>query len=99
EPARDKRKIDAFGCGLAHTIAEAPKDAEFDICINVTTPYMPITSDGKEPSLKPFLWWICEAVAKPVRKAHRPNAANKQTQKDVVLDNLDAAIADVSGDP
>jgi hypothetical protein len=97
EPARDKRKIDAFGCGLAHTIAEAPKDAEFDIWINVTTPYMPITSDGKEPNLHPFLGWICVAVEKAVKKARRPNATSKQTQKDVVLDNLDAAIADASG--
>ena len=27
EAARDKRDIDAFGCGLAHTIAQAPKEA------------------------------------------------------------------------
>ena len=48
--ARDKREINVFGCGLAHTVAEMPKDAQFTIGLNLTTPYMPITSDGKEPT-------------------------------------------------
>jgi hypothetical protein len=96
--ARDKRDIDAFGCGLAHTVAQAPKDAEFIIRLNITSPYMPITSDGKAPDLKPFLDQIRDAVQKVVRKAHRPNAKDRLTQKDVVLDNLDTVIAEVSGD-
>jgi hypothetical protein len=96
--ARDKRDIDAFGCGLSHTIAKAPSEAEFDIWVNITTPYMPITSDGKAPDLAPFLKEIQAAVAKAVRKAHRPKAGgSRPTQKDVVLDNLDAVIAEVSG--
>ena len=37
--------------GLRHTVAEAPKDKNFAIRLNITTPYMPITSDGKEPDL------------------------------------------------
>ena len=59
---------------------------------------MPITSDGKEPNLEPFLDAICDAVAKAVRKARRPDAKAGTTQKDVVLDNLDDVIADVSGE-
>ena len=74
EAARDKRDIDAYGCGLAQTIAKAPKDPEFDIKLNITTPYMPITSDGKAPDLGPFLDQICIAVGRVVKKAHRPNA-------------------------
>jgi hypothetical protein len=96
EAVRDKRDIDAYGCGLSHTIAQAPKEAEFDIWLNITTPYMPITSDGKAPDLMPFYRSICEAVGKAVKKAHRPNAKGS-SQKDIVLDNLDAVIADVSG--
>jgi hypothetical protein len=95
--ARDKRDIDAFGCGLANTIAQAPKDAQFDIWLNITTPYMPITSDGKAPDLLPFLREIATAVDKAVKKAHRPNAKGS-SQKDIALDNLDAVIADVSGE-
>src|SRR5262249_7189019 len=96
--AREKREIDAYGCGLRHTIAEAPKDAQFNIALNITTPFMPITSDGKAPDMEPFLDRIAEATAKAVRKAHRPNAGNRKSQKDVTLDNLDDAIATVGGD-
>ena len=52
EAARDSRDIDAYGCGLRHNIATAPKDAQFNIWLNITTPFMPITSDGKEPNLR-----------------------------------------------
>jgi hypothetical protein len=95
--ARDKRDIDFFGCGLRHTVATAPKDARFIIWLNIITPYMPITSDGKAPDLAPFLPQITTAVGKAVKKAHRPNAKGN-SQKDVVLENLEQAIADVSGD-
>jgi hypothetical protein len=98
EAARDKRDIDAYCCGLKDTIAEAPKEKQFSIRMNLTTPYMPITSDGKAPDLSLFLNMIAAAVGKAVRKAHRPNAGGKQSQKDIVLDNLDTVIADVSGD-
>ncbi len=97
EATRDKREINVFGCGLAHNVAEAPKDANFAIRLNIVTPYMPITSDGKEPDLRPFLDQSRDAVAKAVRKARRPEAKNI-SQKDIVLDNLDAVIAAVSGE-
>jgi hypothetical protein len=96
---RDKREIDVFGCGLAHTVAEAPINSNFVIRLNITTPYMPITSDGKEPDLEPFLDEISTAIAKAVRRARRPDAkANGTSQKDIVLDNLDDVIAAVSGE-
>ena len=41
---------------------------------------------------------ITSAMTKAVRKAHRPNAGSKRSHKDVVLDNLDDVIADVSGE-
>jgi len=94
--ARDKRDIDMFGCGISHAIAQAPKDRHFVIVLNVITPYMPITSDGKAPNLRIFLDPIVRAVGSAVRKAHRPGASGSKTQKDVVLDNLDRAIAKVS---
>jgi hypothetical protein len=97
EVARDKKDIDFFGCGLSNTVAETTKTAQFDIHLNIITPFMPITSDGKAPDLKPFLGAICTAVGKVVRKAHRPNSRGV-SQKSIVLDNLDAVIADVSGD-
>jgi hypothetical protein len=95
---RDKREVNIFGCGLSDTVAQAPSEVQFSIVLNVTTPHMPITSDGKEPDLGPFLAEIITAAGKAVRKAHRPTAAGHVTQKVVVVGNLDDAIADVSGD-
>jgi Topoisomerase 6 subunit A/Spo11, Toprim domain len=92
------RDIIFFGCGLKRIVATAPREANFDIWFNVTTPYMPITSDGKEPDLCPFLDGIRAAVGKAVKGAHRPGNTGRASQKDVVLDNLDDAIAKVSGD-
>jgi hypothetical protein len=91
----NKRNINAFGCGLSHTVARAPIAAQFALVINVTTPYMPITSDGKAPDLKPFLNAITTATEKTVRKAHRPNAAAHISIKSIVYDNLADVIADV----
>jgi hypothetical protein len=96
--ARDRRDIDLYGCGLGRTIAQASKDVQFGIWVNITTPYMPITSDGKAPDLAPFFDEMAKAVSKAVRLAYRPGSTDKPTQKDVVLENLDEVIAEVSGD-
>jgi hypothetical protein len=96
--AREKRDINAFGCGLSDTIAQAPIEAHFNIIINIISPYVPITSDGKAPNLEPFLDVIMDVTQKALRKARRPTAGDCTSQKDIVLDNLDAAIAAVSGD-
>jgi hypothetical protein len=96
EAARAKRDIDVFGCGLTHTIAQTPVGSQFNILMNLITPYVPITSDGKEPNLRPFVAVISNTTGMVVRKAHRPNA-KRTSQKDIVLDHLDAVIADVSG--
>ena len=45
---------------------------------------MPITSDGKEPDLRPFLAEIQTAIGKVVRKAHRPNAGSGKS-KDITI--------------
>jgi hypothetical protein len=97
DAAREKRDIDFFGCGLHHVIAQAPKEKHFNIRLNIITPYMPITSDGKAPDLSPFLDQICAAVSKAVTKSRRPNATGTMSQKDVVLDHLNDVIASVSG--
>ena len=93
---RDKSDIDVFGCGLAHTVATAPKGTNFAVWLNITTPYLPITSDGKDPDLRPFLMPIADAIRKAIRKVRHP-AASGASQKDVVLDNLDDVIDTVSG--
>lgn len=95
--SRDKRDINLHGCGLNHTVAQAPKDSDFSIRLNIITPYMPITSDGKTPNLRPFLDEIATVIRKVVTKARRPTSKDGQTIKSVMLDNLDNAIEAVSG--
>jgi hypothetical protein len=93
---RQKTKLAFFGCGLAIAVT-APKGS-YEILLNVTTPYMPITSDGKEPDLTRFQSAVVAALAKALRRARRSAPADQAvSQKDVVLANLQAAIAKVSG--
>jgi hypothetical protein len=98
ELERYKREVRIYGCGVSHVLAEMPKDKEFNLVIGLIAPYVPITSDGKAPNLLPFLDQIVAAAGKALRKARRPGArGEKKSQKDIVLDHLDAAIAKVSG--
>ena len=93
---RDKTELNLFGCGLRHTVAKTPLGSEVTLWLNLMTPYMPITSDGKEPNLEPFLAGIIEAAGKAVRK-RRGGSASGATQKDVVFDHLAEVIDIVSG--
>jgi hypothetical protein len=93
---RDKSEVNLFGCGLRHMVAKAPKELRFTVWLNVTAPYMPITSDGREPDLTPFLAVIGEAMTKAIRKVRRPGAG-VVSQKDVVFDHLAEVIEAVSG--
>ncbi len=97
--SRAKDKLYLMGCGLSHYI-DIPAKGSFHICLNLTTPFCEITSDGKAPNLEPFAPWIGAAISKAIGKAHRaaPKENVKVTIKDVVLDNLDAAVAKTSGD-
>jgi hypothetical protein len=92
---RDKSDLDLFGCGLRHNIAKAPPGGVV-LWLNVMTPYMPITSDGKEPNLEPFVAAIIEAAGKAVRKM-RGASGSGESQKDVVFEHLPEVIDLVSG--
>ena len=91
----DKSDVDVVGCGLNHTVAKAPQGSKLTLWLNVMTPYMPITSDGKEPNLAPFVASIIEAAGKAVRKER--GGANGTSQKDVVFEHLAEVIDIVSG--
>jgi hypothetical protein len=77
-------------------VAKLPPGGGILLWLNVMTPYMPITSDGKEPNLEPFVDAVIEAAGKAIKKTRRPGA-NGTSQKDVVLDHLDEVIDIVSG--
>jgi hypothetical protein len=93
---KEKKTISLFGCGLAHQF-EAERGS-YRIVINIIAPYVPITTDGKEPDLRPFLATIRDSAQAAIKKAKRavPKAPDKRSQKEIVLSVLDEAIAKVS---
>jgi hypothetical protein len=97
---RDADKdINLCGCGLGHYFKDTPRKGKFNIHVNILTPYCPITSDGKAPSLEPFVSKIGAALVAATKKAQRAAPKERRlSQKDVVLENLDQAIANASGD-
>ena len=95
--ARRNRDLCVYGCGLSHELAKAPKGTgTFQISINITTPFMPITSDGKAPNLLAFYDPIATAVERIVKKS-RCAGKGGTNQKNIVLSNLDDVVAEVSG--
>jgi hypothetical protein len=92
------KDISLHGCGLGHYFTNTPKKGEFDVHVNILTPYCPITSDGKAPNLKPFANRIGDALVAATKKAQRAAPKEKRlSQKEVVLDNLQDAIASAGG--
>jgi hypothetical protein len=95
--ANDKQ-ISIIGCGLGHGFIGGPTKGSYDVVLSVLTPYCPITSDGKTPDLAPFFDSIHDAAVRALKKAQRASPTERRvSQKDVVLENLDAVIASVSG--
>lgn len=68
--------------------------------INIITPYMPITSDGKAPDFRPMADLIEDAMKKAASKAKKvtqSEAAGGRNERQIVLDNLERAIEKTSG--
>jgi hypothetical protein len=95
---RQKKHLCVDGCGLDVYEEGIPK-GPFSFVVNVTTPYCPITTDGKEPDLAPFEGEIADALMRGARKAKRstPQKEEPQSQKSVFLDHLNEVVADASG--
>jgi hypothetical protein len=89
--------VGIFDCGLRHAvkIGQGP----LGLKVNITTPYMPILSDGKAPNLEHFVNEVVEALQAAARRAVRSSSCGgaRRTQKDIITDNLASAIDKVSG--
>ena len=99
--SRWRRDLMINGCGLSTILEAAPGRSGLDLRLNIITPYMPITSDGKAPNLSGCGRIIREVAGKAVRRALRaepPEPKDKPSQKAVVLAHLGAAIGKASGD-
>ena len=95
----DKNKCAMFGCNLGYVFKVGR--GNYELLINVICPYMPITTDGKEPDLLPLWDEIEDAVETAVKRAKRKGAAaagqKLPSQKAVILRALEEAIDKVSG--
>jgi hypothetical protein len=72
------------------------------LSICVTSPYMPITTDGKEPNLKYIIETVNDAITAAAGKAKRATSESRtngygDTKQDLVYMVLERAIADASG--
>lgn len=74
----DKTAIGIQGCGLSKehkntaTGIRAGRKGQYQIIVNVTTPYMPITGDGKAPDLSHFTASLRRVLEKAIRRAKPP---------------------------
>ena len=98
---RDKKTdLSIFGCALHHRFTVGTKPIK--LILNVQTPYMPITSDGKAPDLLPMVNEIYDAVKKAVNSAKQLHAranptARRRPETEIVRDVMEEATAKASG--
>ena len=92
-----------FGGGLRNRFPAGQKrGGEFSLVVNVITPYVPLTSSGKEPDLTPMGTEILEACERAVGSAKRKSpklldGATAATQKSLILQRLTAMAKKISG--
>jgi hypothetical protein len=94
----EKTSLRLSGCGCDIEIASGRRPVNLQI--NIDIPYMPITTDGKEPDIGHFTDALAETAAKAIRVARRNTTlagdAGK-TNKAVILANINAGISVASG--
>ncbi len=93
----NKNLLNIFGCGLILCVKAKPAV----ILINITTPYIPVVTDGKEPDLSVISDAMAESIQKAVSRAQKSLPGDvterKKSQKEVVAACLEQAIAKASG--
>ena len=103
---KDKGTYGLMGCGLSneHENTAYPvkvsRGREYALIVNVTTPYMPITTDGKAPNLSVIEKAIRQAIEKAIRRAKRKNGngnGRQTSQAAVITEAIPAAIDKASG--
>lgn len=101
----DKTCRGLAGCGLSSekectaTPIKTGRNRHFRFLVNITTPYMPITTDGKEPDLGPIQDELSKVMEKAARRAKRKRVGTSVqiTKKEAILKALPDAIAKASG--
>ena len=93
----DKTRLYLIGCGANYDTINIGKRPAI-IWMNIITPFMPITSDGKAPNLQYFLKDIMAAIEKSINKARKNAPKNHaRSQKDIVIENIPPAAKTMGG--
>lgn len=102
---QDKTLYGLVGCGLSSekdntaTAFKVGRKRDFAFVVNITTPYMPVTTDGKEPNLTSVVAELRDTLEKVARRLRRNKAGTTErtSKKAVTLAALPAATAKASG--
>jgi hypothetical protein len=90
-----------YGCNLNHAFHVGRKDAgEFQVLVNVITPYVPLMSSGKDPDLHAIWDGICAVIEKAIRVAKRTAlkiGGTRSSQKSIIRSRIETAAAKLSG--
>jgi hypothetical protein len=96
---KEKSTLRVSGCGINIDVPMGRQGVK--LWVNIDTPHMPITTDGKEPDLSAFEKVISEAATKSIRIVKRYSSLilePKKTKKSVIIENIEAGAAMMSGD-
>ncbi|HMB02480.1 MAG TPA: hypothetical protein VKP69_01925, partial [Isosphaeraceae bacterium] len=98
EAYHEKDTLILSGCGLHHQFKVGRKPPL--LVLNVETPYMPITSDGKAPDLSPIVGDIATLTRKILRRVKPgPGPIGRgPSQKEIILAHLTESVAKAGGD-
>jgi hypothetical protein len=92
----EKTHVALFGCNLGHKFRVGRKPVS--VTINVQTPHMPITSDGKAPNLRLYVEAIADVIESAARKCQRANPSAKgRPQARAILDHLEEDLVKAGG--
>jgi len=94
---KHKNRLVLYGCNLSNCHPAVGR-ADVFLRVNVTAPYVPITTDGKEPNLAPFQQAIMAAARAAARRLKRKTPqASKSTQRRMIRNHIDEAAAKAGG--
>jgi len=91
-----KAQLTLWGCGLEHSLEVGRRPPI--VVLNIITPFMPITSDGKAPDLQYFVVDIMAAIEKSINKAKKNAPKNHaRSQKEIVIEMIPQAAKKMGG--
>ena len=76
------------------------KKGSWRVLLNISAPYVPITTDGKEPDLRLFVGAITDALAGAIKKARRdmPVAKRALARQQSSIAKIDRALDQIEAD-